>query len=331
MKQIVRLHVLPALIAVLWTGAPAWGEPRGAGDIQLATASLYAVKPGLTVTEATIRRWTSATELSEEQLKMFGFQIGTVDEAKLKEFLEASEDRQARRFVDYYDSYVQGMPSSQGGLNSRTDKFGKMLGNAYVWKELSIPAFVQDAVELGQLDEEKHNQLVEALKIADQEAESAEVTRARLQAIRIFDDVRRSGVKRARGYKLLAEAVKNDWEGRDFRQSIALMFEVGSAQRQPTIAPLTIANLQCADGPQGEIVFVQRRKDCNDRGVCNVDAIASVQDNARYKAVFTALEGNEGRKYLDGCKFKTTMLINGVEIERTTSGRFIAHNPSIQP
>lgn len=328
--RLARLCVLSALVSVLWTSPHAWGQPTRQDNIKLSPTSLSAVQSGLTVTEATIRRWIAATELSEEQLKMFGFGIGTLGEEKLRAFIETSEDRQARRFIEHYDSFAASTLIQRDVSSSRVDKFPKGWGDSFAWQELSLRPFVDDAVELGRFTTEGRAQLSEALRIASQASDSLDTVRARATASRMLDEARRAGVKRARGYKLLVDAVKKEMEGRDFVQSIALVVEVGSGDRQPTIAPLTISNLLCTGGPQGELVFTQRQRDCSDRGVCKVDSVASVLDNPSYKAVFKALEGEGGRKYLDSCKLKTTMLIDGVEIERTISGRFISHSPQVQ-
>jgi len=328
--MIARLCLMSTLVSLLWTIPHAYAQTSRQADIRLSPASLSAVHPGLTVTEATIRRFIAATELSEEQLRKFGFGIGSLDEEKLRAFIETSEDRQARRFIEYYDLYV-GNTATTRALNAfSAEKFPKQLGEAFGWKELNFKPFVDDAVELGQFESGKRAELVEALKIATGNSDSPDTVRARATASRMLDESRRAAVKRARGYKLLTDAVKKEMEGRDFLQSIALVVEVGSGDHQPTIAPLSFANLQCTSGPQGEIVFTQRQKDCNERGICKVDAAASIADKPNALAIFKALEGEGGRKYLDGCRLKTTMLIDGAEVEQTTSGRFVSNHPQFQ-
>jgi hypothetical protein len=316
------MNVVRCVLSLVLVPALSWAQSTGA-DVRLSPAHLAVVQPNLVVTEAMLRRLVAVTELTEEQLKRFGFGVGTLSANQLKEIVEASEDRTARVFVEYFDAM------SGRNLGPVVTSAKSVSLPLTVWRDFNDEAFIADAVELAQFGASQKTQLVQALRAAVQDTESADRVRAQSTAMKMLEESRRGAIRRARGYKLLVDEVKKEMDTRDFIKGIGLAVEIGAGERQPTIAPLTLAKLSCKGSPDADLVFTQRLKDCGTRGVCRVESIASVGDKKSYGEVFRSLEGEKGRTYLDGCTLSTTMLIDGSEVVRTTSGRFISNEPLV--
>jgi hypothetical protein len=238
---------------------------------------------------------------------------GKLGEESIHKLLDLGDDSQSRRFIGFFDQL-----------------FGKPIDNLppeIAWSgAASEPAFIQDAVELGEFDSKREEELRTAVMSATYEPDTATRNRFRATAFRLLSEARQSAARRARGYRQLVEVLK--LESREFVQNIGMVIEIRTAARQPTISPLSLVTMECrSDSLKGSaptLRFTQRKRECNEFGVCRVESIAEVKDQREYQAVFKQLQSN-GRKFLDECSLNTKMLIDGEEITRVLPGLFTSH------
>ena len=68
-------------------------------------------------------------------------------------------------------------------------------------------------------------------------------------------------------------------------------------------------------------MFYERRRACDDFGVCRVESLAALNNGPEYRELYFSLR-YDARSYLDGCSITTQMLINGAEVVRDLPGKF---------
>ncbi|MBI3527861.1 MAG: hypothetical protein HY067_07820 [Betaproteobacteria bacterium] len=285
-------------------------------DTTISPISMSANIPGLEISPNTIERWATQAELSLQQVEKMGLRPGYYDEMGIRKLRKIGGDQDLRRFIEYFDL-----------------EFGKTIDNVSLgtWERVStLDAFIEDAVTFGDFDSRREADLRNSLRDAANEKIDDETRiKARSVAYRILSDARLAAVRKSRGYRLLADVLKRELEGREFVKNIGMIVEIRTSAKQPTISPVSLVTMECESSDSANrdlptLVFTQRKRDCNEFGICRVESIAEVSKGPSYKTVFEALQ-IDGRKYLDGCSLITKMLIDGVEITRTLPGLFISH------
>jgi hypothetical protein len=281
--------------------------------------------PGLEISDKAMERLVSQTELSYSQLETLGLRPGKIDEQTIRKLLQldSEDDSVSRRFIDFFDANV-GRPQERAKTAETID-----------WSMISVlDAFIEDAVTLGGFDKTRADQLRNALKEAARKGDEPAQIRARSTAYVLLSEARQTAVRTARGYRQLVAALKRELEGREFVPNIGMVIEIRTSAKQPIISPLSFVTMECGQNPRGNsapmLVFDQRRRDCNEFGVCRVESIAEVSKGPEYEVVFQELQKN-GRTYLDGCVLHTQLLIDGVEVARQLPGKFTSHTASRLP
>ena len=300
-----------------------------AGDITVSPISLSANTPGVEVTQKTLERWSAQTELSLEQMAQLDLKPGIMDEALINKLTVIGEDAQSKKFVDFIDSMVQ-------FRNDRTQQTaGPDLSSSEPWRTLlTVDQFYKDVAAIGGFDDQWVNELRTTLTTASKSgAANAQVSARNLARVKLFE-ARQRAVKRAKSYRHLADLIRRETEGREVTKNIAMVVEVRSGARQPTIATRSEVTMECEADKSREkaptLQFVQRKRECNDAGVCKVESIADISKGADYEYVYSNLMTG-GRAYLDTCKIKTRMFIDGENVDRSLPGNFTTLDQKTPP
>lgn len=296
--------------------------PRAPLQDQLTTVSISPISmtansAGLEITSKILDRWSSQTELTVEQLASLGLVPGKLDEGRYKQVLGSDLERRARNFGEFVDRGVFRFDRNQFSPSSR--EFTPS------WDFLSSTEdFIADAVYFGNFDAVSEQRLRAALREASQEKAPNELG-ASTTAFKMLSDSRVGAIKFSRGYRQLTELLRRELGAREAVRNIGLVLEVRTKGReQATISPLLRVTTICNKGPKIEILFAQRRRDCNDLGVCRVESVAEVPGNDNYELAYENLAKN-GRNFLDQCNLETIMLVDGAEISRLLPGKFTSH------
>jgi len=289
--------------------------PTDFSDPKISPISLSANVPGIEITQVMINRLAAQSELTVKQIENLGVRAGKYDALGIAKILRSVDDFRARRFIDFMDG-----------------TFGKVQDRAEVrnWQAVAkVEPFIEEVVSLGGLDSDQEKNLRSTLETAAVDGDAPQQVAARSAAYTLLSNVRQTALKTARGFRQVSELLRKELESREFVQNIGLVIELRTAAKQPTISPLLLIAMQCdskTTAPAPKLVFSQRKRDCNDQGVCRLESIAEVSKGNEYLVVFDALQRN-GRSYLDGCVLNASMLIDGTEIQRTLPGKFMSHIP----
>ncbi len=284
-------------------------------DAKISPIALSANVPGLEFTAPTINRLATQSELNTKQLESLGLVAGgKLDDAAIRKVFQMADDFPARRFVDFFD----------GAFGKPQDR-----ADASNWKAAStLEGFIKDAVLFGGFNADRERDLRAALETAGVPGDEPDQVKARGTAYRMLSEARQASLKTARGYRQLVDLLRRELEGREFVQNIGLVVEVRTGGKQPTLAPVSLVTMECnpkPGAPAPTLVFTQRKRDCNEQGVCRIESFADIAKGGRdYKVVFDELARN-GRTYLDGCQLNTKMLIDGSEVNKRLPGRFTSH------
>jgi hypothetical protein len=287
--------------------------PADSLDVKISPIALSANVPGIEITQATINRLAAQSELTVKQIENLDVVAGKYDTQGIAKMIRSADDFPARRFVEFMDG-----------------NFGKVQDRAEVrnWQAVAkLEPFIEDAVTLGGLDPSQEQKLRSALEAAAVDGDTPQQVAARGTAYALLSDVRQAALKTARGFRQVSELLRKELESREFVQNIGLVVELRTTAKQPTISPLFLVTMECdlkTAKPAPKLVFSQRKRECNDQGVCRLESIAEVSKGNEYMAVFDALQRN-GRSYLDGCMLNANMLVDGTEIQRTLPGKFMSH------
>ena len=281
-------------------------------DAKISPIALSANVPGIEITQAMINRLAAQSELTIKQLESLGLVAGEKHDAQgIAKIIRSTDDFRARRYIELVDG-----------------SFGKVQDRADVrnWQSIAkLEPFIQDAVSLGGLDSNRERRLRQTLEAAAVDGDVPEQVEARATAYAMLLDVRQVALKTARGLRQASELLRKELESREFVQNIGLVVELRTTAKQPTISPLSLVTMQChSAAPAPMLVFSQRKRECNDQGVCRIESIAEVSKGNDYKAVFDTLQ-RDGRRYLDGCVLNANMMVDGTEIQRTLPGKFMSH------
>lgn len=313
MRLSALLYMLPAVVL-----AQAQSESP---DTRISPIAMSANVPGLEITANTINRWSTQTELSSKQVESLGLVQGKLEEKDIRKLLLSADDSPARRYADFFDG-IFGKPQDRADARN--------------WKSAStFEVFIKDAVRFGGFDRERERELRDALTVAATAGDGPDQVKARGTAYRLLSEARQAALKTARSYRQLVDLLKRELESREFaqNQNIGLVIEVRTSAKQPTLSPVSIVTMECGPKSSGSaptLVFAQRKRECNDQGVCRIESIAETNKGREYRAVFEDL-WNDGRTYLDGCLLNTKMLIDGVEINRVLPGKFTSHTAPASP
>jgi len=321
-----------SILCIIWNIIPAHYAYSlfSADEIKISPISMTANDSGLEITSKNIDRWIEQTELSPKQLEALGLKAGILNESLIRNLFTIGDDIQSRRFIDYFDSAVQFKSEFV------SQQFPQTLFAAATeqWQSLlTYDRFLEDAIAIGGFDQgwgvRLRNELIDADKSGDPAVQVRALNKVRAQLY----EVRQAAVRRARGYRQLAEILRRELSNREFHPNIAFVVEIRSASRQPTIAPLTEVTLECttdSSKTSSTILFTQRKRDCNEYGVCKIESMALVSGEAVTTTLFDKLK-TSGRSYLDSCQLKTKMLIDGNEIIRELPGKFTSHIGVLTP
>ena len=295
--------------------------PPGAQSslVSISPISMTANAGGLEVTKATLEKWAAQTELTTDQLESFGVGAGKWDETLLRKVVGSALERRARTFSEFVDRGV-----------FRLDRNSTMQASAEFapsWGFLATSEeFIADAIYFGKFDRDKELRLRAALRSASQEKGINDLGSSTV-AFTLLSDSRIGAIKVSRGYRQLTEILRRELNVQEAVKNIGIVMEVRTKGReQATISPVSRVTLNCATGSKSTLVFSQRRRDCNELGVCRVESLAELTGNSSYESVYNRLSG-EGRTFLDQCNLETTMLIDGEEVTRVSPGKFTSHVP----
>ena len=307
MAQSVRIPKNQWGDAELLPGGRGPGKGFGPGvEPTVSPISMSAAKPGIEVTQAVIDRWALQTDLQSTHFKLLDVAPATISERDLRTLLESPVDLRAQRFVDLADRHI---------LRADRSTWGTESGRALMLALSNESLFIKDIVDFGGLDPKQTEALLAKMQTGDLES-SAYFTK-------VVADARQGAVRFSRGYRQLTEILRKELDGRDMSASITLVVDIRAPGRQPTISPLTHVTMKC--GRQGAPVLVldQKRRDCNDFGVCRIESSAPITKGGEYQQVYDNL-ATPGRSYLDSCTLGTTMLVDGLEVVRNLPGKYTA-------
>lgn len=312
MIYLIRFIIAPTALCALSVGA--FGQSIAALETKISPISMSANSPGFEVTQRTLDRWVAQTDLSYKQLDTLGIRTGVLDEAAVRRLLDSEVEFRARGFVDFVDNVLRGERGSLSRVNN---------DNLTIpWSTLnSIEPFLRDAVQFGGFDTKQETRFREAITSAALLPKEGGNFESAAIATKMILDARQGASRLARGYRQLVDLIRKELEGREASASVVFVFEVSTSTRQPTLAPIVQVTLRCGPSDPIVLVFDQKKRECNDSGICKVEATASVSKGSGYRSVYDSLK-SDGRKYLDKCTLDTIVFVDGVEIIRPLPGRF---------
>lgn len=303
-----------SLMAVVSIVPQAGFAVSAAAEIFISPVSLSANVVGLAISPKLIEQLIVRTGLSRSELELVHLRPGTLDEHDVQKLLDSEREFTLSRYVGFFDSRFRG--SSEQEKSS-------------VWQRVSkVENFISDAISLGGFDEKRTNLLRESLTKAAKNGDKSEQIEARVTAYQLLLLARDVAVRRARGYRQLIDALGLKLDRRELEQNIGMVVEIRTSAKRPTISPLSRVTLECDEktGVKPEMVFVfhERRRKCDDFGVCRIESVAAVTNGPDHEVVFQRLK-QDGRKFLDSCSITTDMLIDGEEVHKELPGRFTSH------
>ena len=305
-------------LSVLLNAVPASALAHDKKIPRISPIEMTANAPGIEISGKTIDRWVSDTGISSKELSALGLQAGKLGPSEIAESRAAVEtaDAQGRAFVEFVDQ-----------------EFGKSAEKvkARVWSWAhGADSFAEEISEMGRFEGSRKKELRRLFDDAATAADAEVQSTARFNAHRLVSEARQSAVQRARGYRLLAEALDRESGGLDAVENIGMIIEIGSSEKQPTISPVSRVGMDCKSSvfqtyPAPEsLVFTRRKLDCNDSGVCRVESIAEVTKGPEYEDVYKKLK-TDGRNYLDDCLLRIQVFVDGEEVTTTLPGLFTSH------
>ena len=309
----IRL-ALVSFTAVVFIGSQAGCAGPKAVHTWISPISLSANVPGLEVSPQLIERLAVRTELSRSEIEDLGLRIGKLREEDVRKLLNLERTSAVSRYVEYFDTAFGDSPEQTESI---------------VWQRTAeTEDFIADAISLGGFDWNRELYLRKSLKKAAGEGDNPEQIEARMAAYQLFREARRGAVRKARGYRQFVETLGLELDRREFDQNVGMVVDIRTSVERPTISPLSLVTMRCAEEPGvgtiPTLVFHERRRKCDDFGVCRVESVAALDDGPEYEALFMALKF-DGRSYLDGCSIITQMLIDGAEVVRELPGKFTSH------
>lgn len=279
-------------------------------EVWISPVSLTANEPGLELSEAFIELLVVRSELTYPELEKLGIRPGMLPESAVRTLLESLSDFNTSRYIRFFDATF-GETSDLSLPNN-------------VWQRISeFDSFISDAIVLGDLDEKKEGLLRRSLEIAGKGEGTTEIFSARSQAFRLLLDARTNASRKARAYRKLSQALDLELSKRVFEQSIGMVVDIRTKAKRSTISPVSLVRIQCNDKekPSLNLIFRERKRECDELGTCRVESISTLRDNQDALHLFNRLR-ESGRNYLDQCTMTTKMLIDGSEVEKMLPGKF---------
>jgi len=280
-----------------------------APEVWISPISLSSNSPGIEFSRQSIELLVVRTELSYQELEKLGIRVGLLEEEDVRKLLDSISELDSNRYIRFFDI-----------------RFGESseISTPKPWQQISeVEPFILDAISLGDFDNNKQTRLRRSLKTAAENGQSSEQISARSQAYQLLFEARQTAARKARAYRKLFQSLDLELEKRVFENTIGMVVDIRTSGKRPTIAPVSLVTIQCDNGPRTgvNLVFKERKRACDDVGICRVESIATPKDNPDSNALFNQLR-DEGRRYLDGCIITTKMLIDGSEIVRTLPGKY---------
>ena len=255
-------------------------------EIWISPISLSANAAGLEISPQLFEHLVAVTNLSRLELKELGlgpprtgvsFMLWEDDVQKL---LNLDRNADFQRYVDYFD---KSFGDYSGGVEDST------------WRSTAaFEGFILDAISFGGFDQEGEISLRKSLKEAAEEGKGPEQIIARATAHQLLLEARRGAVRKARGYRQLAQALERELNEGDLQQNVELVVDIGTSARRPTISPLSFVTMRCAKEPGNRVkstfVFYERRRACDDFGVCRVESLAALNNGPEYRELYFSFE-----------------------------------------
>ena len=300
-----------SLTAVVSIGPRAGFAGSPSNRAWISPISLSANLPGLKISPQLIERLVLRTDLNRSEVEQLGLRVGELSEQDLRNLLDSEPYLVPQRYIRYFDMRFEDASKQPGSK---------------VWKSVSgLESFIRDAISLGGFDRQEETRLRQSLMKAAKKGDKPEQLEARTKVYQLLLEARMGAVRKARGYRQLVDTLEIELDGRrEFDWNIALVVDIRTNAKRPTISPLSLVTMRCAGEPDAEFVFHERRRECDEFGVCRIEAVAAVDDGPQYKALFRALR-YDGRDYLDKCKIITKMLIDGAEVSSELPGKFTSN------